>query len=71
MLGKIADIFGMQVRGRYRGNNNVTRQLSKVTLPLDGISEVLALFLTFPWLVCAHLSSCFIFAINFANWGIQ
>ena len=54
MLGKIADVFGMQVRGRYRGNKNVTRRLSKVGLPLDGMSEVLALFLTFPWLVCPH-----------------
>lgn len=49
LLGKLADIFGLQLRGKYRGQANTTRMLSKVATPLDGLSEALALFLTFPW----------------------
>ena len=67
ILGKLADFFGLQVRGRYRNVDNATRKLSKAGLSMDGLSEVLALFLTFPWYpppqiyVCVRVSKNFNF----------
>ena len=70
VLDKLADLFGLQVRGRYRGQENKVRSLSKITLSMDGMSEVLALFLTFPWLVHIVTSSRpQLRVISYVNWS--